>query len=308
MSNIYDAGTAADAAAPRSAVAWPAIFAGSIAGAGISVILVLLGAGIGLASISPWGGGVSPVAFGVGAAIWLIVIEWVSAGFAGYLAGRLRTRMHAYHGDEVFFRDTAHGFVAWSFSLVILTAIFASSLAGILGKTADTAATVAAGVAQGAGSAAGGALSGGGDVNAYLTDRLFRSAPSTATAVTMTPAAPESAADAADVRAEGGRILLQSLAAGQISPDDRTYLAGLVAEQAGIPQAEAEQRVDAAMTDAQAAAAKAKEAADAARSAAAKASLFLALSLLVGAFIACVAAALGGRERDETEVRLAARA
>ncbi len=113
---------------------------------------------------------------------------------------------------------------------------------------------------------------------------------------------PEAMANAANVRAEGGRILLQSLAAGQIAPDDRTYLAGLVAEQTGIPQAEAEQRVDAAMTEAQAAATKAKEAADAARKAAATASLFLALSLLVGAFIACVAAALGGKERDDMDV------
>ncbi len=133
MTNVYDVGVAPNTAATRSAVAWPAIFAGSVAGAGISVILVLLGAGIGLSAISPWGGA-SPVAFGVGAIIWLIVIEWVSAGFAGYFAGRLRTRMHGYHGDEVFFRDTAHGFVSWSFSLVILTAIFASSLAGILAR------------------------------------------------------------------------------------------------------------------------------------------------------------------------------
>jgi hypothetical protein len=387
MSNIIDTGTVA---APRSAVAWPAIFAGSVTGAAVSVILVLLGAGFGLAAVSPWGGNFSPTTFGVSAAIWLIVIEWVSAAFAGYFAGRLRTRMTGFHTDEVFFRDTAHGFVSWSFSLIILTAIFASSLAGIVGKTVDAAATVASGAAQGAGSAAGGAMtamSGNFDPNAYLTDRLFRAAPgggmaagteaapvgteaaapsapapaatadrsATAPADTtaaptdttaaaapadtttaaapadtttapppaaapmaqsapasgataspmMTPAAGQSNADA--VRAEGGRILLQSLAAGQIAPEDRTYLAGLVAEQTGIPQAEAEQRVDSAMTDAQAAATKAKEAADAARSAAAKASLFLALSLLVGAFIACVAAALGGKERDDMETVLAGR-
>jgi hypothetical protein len=135
MSNIIDTGTVA---APRSAVAWPAIFAGSVTGAAVSVILVLLGAGFGLAAVSPWGGNFSPTTFGVSAAIWLIVIEWVSAAFAGYFAGRLRTRMTGFHTDEVFFRDTAHGFVSWSFSLIILTAIFASSLAGIVGKRRRT--------------------------------------------------------------------------------------------------------------------------------------------------------------------------
>lgn len=307
MSNFMDTGVAT---APRSAVAWPAIFAGSVTGAAASVILVLLGAGFGLAAVSPWGGNFSPTTFGVSAAIWLIIIEWVSAGFAGYFAGRLRTRLHGYQADEVFFRDTAHGFVAWSFSLIILTAIFASSLAGILGKTADTAATVASGVAQGAGSAASGAMSGTFDPNAYLTDRLFRGTPSTAPAAAVgATAAPAATAPTAttptvstDIRAEGSRILVQSLAAGQIAPDDRTYLAALVAAQTGIPQADAEQRVDAAMTDAQAAATKAKQAADAGRKTAATASLFLALSLLVGAFIACVAAALGGKERDDMDV------
>jgi hypothetical protein len=408
MSNILDAGAVA---APRSAVAWPAIFAGSVTGAAVSVILVLLGAGFGLSVVSPWGGGVSPTAFGVGAAIWLVIIEWVAAGFSGYFAGRLRTRLQGYHTDEVFFRDTAHGFVAWSFSLIILSAIFASSLAGIIGKTADAAATVASGAAQGAGVAAGGAmsaLSGSLDSNAYLVDRLFRSspggmtggantaadstAPATGTTTTNAPAASpapsattapadttapaatapstdatsapatsapaptdttgaatttdttgaaapaatpapaattapaaspapmaatgngngnsngqEMSSNGADVRAEGSRILMQSITAGQISPEDRTYLAGLISQQAGISEADAEQRVDAAMTDAQAAVAKAKEAADTARSVAAKASLFLALSLLVGAFIACVAAALGGKERDDFDGTVAIR-
>jgi hypothetical protein len=283
-----------------------------------------------------------------------VIIEWVSAGFAGFFAGRLRTRLTGYHSDEVFFRDTAHGFIAWSFSLVILAAVFASSLAGILGKATDATASVASGAASGAAQSTG--------VGDYFTDRLFRTAAhggsataaapaattgaatttdtattgaattGAATTATTTPdatgAAPTAAAPAAApapapmaeppaaptatgmaattagmpgttdaTRAEAGRIIAQSLAAGQISADDRTYLAQLVASNTGIAQADAEARIDAAINDA-------KSAADAARSTAAKASLFLAISLLVGAFIACVAAGLGGRERDEDEVRL----
>jgi hypothetical protein len=44
---------------------------------------------------------------------------------------------------------------------------------------------------------------------------------------------------------------------------------------------------------------RARQAADAARKGGAYASFFAALSMLIGAFIACVASALGGRQRDE---------
>jgi len=47
------------------------------------------------------------------------------------------------------------------------------------------------------------------------------------------------------------------------------------------------------------AAARAREAADSARKAAASVSIFLALSLVVGAFIASVAAAYGGHLREQ---------
>jgi hypothetical protein len=102
------------------------------------------------------------------------------------------------------------------------------------------------------------------------------------------------------VRTEAAGIIAESIANGQMAADDRTYLANVVATSTGVAPAEAESRVDAAV-------AAAKSAVDTARSAASKTSLFLALSLLVGAFISCVAAALGGKERDDDEVRLASR-
>ena len=43
---------------------------------------------------------------------------------------------------------------------------------------------------------------------------------------------------------------------------------------------------------------KAKQAADAARKASAKASFYLFFSMLIGAFIASTAGAIGGRQRD----------
>jgi hypothetical protein len=313
----------------RSAVAWPAIFAGAFVAAAASLVLVVLGAALGLAS-SPWARtGASAAAFGVGAAIWLIVTQWIASGVGGYLAGRLRTKWVGVHDHEVFFRDTAHGFIPWAVATVVTAIVLASSLSSLVGAGTQAASTVAAGVAHGAAGAASQML----DPNAYFVDRLFRSgsnaaAPATAAATpapatgdaataatndgsnTTAPAptagqeATASTATAGAVRLEGSRLLLHGLAAGKLEPDDRTYLAQLVARQVGIPQPDAEKRVDDVVTQAQAAEAQVKNVADAARRAAAKFSLYFCLSLLVGAFIASVAAAHGGKERDEYEALL----
>ncbi len=91
---------------------------------------------------------------------------------------------------------------------------------------------------------------------------------------------------------------MKAVATGQISPADRDYLSQLIAARTGIAPADAQRRIDDAFAQLNAAATKAREAADAARKAAATASIFIALSMLIGAFIACAAAALGGHERD----------
>jgi len=96
-----------------SAVSWVAIIAGAFAIAAASLILLALGAGLGLASVSPWyNSGPSATTFGVWAAVWLIVVQWLSAALGGYLTGRLRTKWVGVHTNEVYFRDTAHGFLA----------------------------------------------------------------------------------------------------------------------------------------------------------------------------------------------------
>ena len=101
------------------------------------------------------------------------------------------------------------------------------------------------------------------------------------------------------MRAETSHILAKGLTSGDVPTADRSYVAALVAARTGISQAEADKRVDDAFAQVKAADAKARQAADAARKAAAKASIFTALAMLIGAFIACVAAVLGGHRRDE---------
>jgi hypothetical protein len=264
----------------KAAVSWPAIVAGAFVAAGVSVILLALGSGLGFASISPWANhGVSATAFTITAAIWLLVTQWISAGLGGYIAGRLRSRWEGTHVHEVFFRDTAHGLITWAVATVLIAASVTSSVASFVGGGVRSVADAGA---QGAVSAA---LSPNAD---YSLDKLFRST-----------ASAESSRGGGNYKVEAAHIIANAISTGTMPDADRTYLAELVAERTGVSQAEAQRRVDDFVAAALEAQAKVKAEADRARKAAADASIYLALSLLVGAFIASVAAALGGRLRDE---------
>jgi len=258
----------APAGAPVSAVSWPAIFAGAVVAAALALILVGIGAGLGFASLSPWSGGPSATAFTIVAGIWLIVTQWLSAGIGGYVTGRLRTRWIGVHTHEVFFRDTAHGLVAWSLAAVVGTGLLVAAGASALGAGAH----LLGGVARGAPEMA----------QSYDADLLLRrTSPETGTA-----------AGGGDQHGEVLHILTKDAATGQMPAEDRDYLVHLVAARTGLSQDEAQKRVDEVST-------QVKDAADTARKSAAAFSLFGAFSMLIGAFIAAAAAALGGQQRDE---------
>ena len=146
-----DAGRTYESSA--SAMSWGAILGGAVAAAALTTVLVTLGAGLGLASISPWSNaGASAAGFTISAGIALVVIQWLSAAFGGYLTGRLRTRWTATHTDEVWFRDTAHGFLSWAAATVIGALLVGATISSAVGTGSRAAATVASGAAQGAGS------------------------------------------------------------------------------------------------------------------------------------------------------------
>jgi VIT1/CCC1 family predicted Fe2+/Mn2+ transporter len=269
-----------------SAVSWPAIIAGTFSIVTVGLILLALGSGLGLSSVSPWpNSGVSATAFGVYAAVWLIVVQWVSAAFGGYLTGRLRTKWVGVHTDEVYFRDTAHGFLAWAVAAVIMAAALSSAASSAVGNVVRATGSVASAAAQGAGAAA--AQSGGIDPMGYLVDSLFRSDH------------PDANANPQEIRTEASRIILSGLRNGDVPASDKTYLAQLVAARTGIAQADAAKRVDEVIAKAKDAETKARQAADAARKTAAAIAFFTAFSMLIGAFIAAVAATIAGHRRDE---------
>jgi hypothetical protein len=278
-----------------SGFSWGAVIGGAFVAASLALILAVLGVGLGLSATSPWGGaGASAAAIGASAIVWLIATQAIAAGLGGYLAGRLRVRWAGVHTDEVYFRDTAHGFMVWAVAAVISAAFLLSAASSMVGTSAKFAAAgslgaTAIGATSNLGAADGEGASPAAMRGAYLTDALFRSDRASAD----TPMAS---------RQEAGRIMTRALQTGSLAAADRTYLAAMIARQTGLSTADAELRVDAVFAQGQSMAADAEATAltavDAARSAAAKTSLWTFVALLVGAFCASLAAAVGGRQRD----------
>lgn len=276
----------------RTALSWGPIIGGAVAATGVTLILLLLGSGLGLTMVSPWSGeSSSATALGVTAAIWLVAVQWLSSALGGYLTGRLRTKWAAVHTDEVFFRDTAHGFLSWALATILVVGVLASSLTSLAGAGASAVGSAAT-AATVAGSASAVSSSSGPDLStSYFTDVLLR--PERITT--------EARNDDGAATAEVSRILLQSAAVGEVADSDRTYIAGIVSARTGLNEADASARVDNVLAQIEQAKITAQEVADTARKTAATTALVGAISLLVGAFIAAAAAALGGRQRDEEE-------
>ena len=268
----------------QSAVSWAAVAAGGLAAAALTLVLLAFGAGMGFSAISPWSNsGVSSGTFKVGAGIYLIVVAMLSSTIGGYVAGRLRTKWTGLRTDEVAFRDTAHGFLAWGFATVLGAAALSGAATYLVGG-------VATGAAQGAsqGVTTSASTQGG---NGYFVDMLLR--PDPARQGAPGAASPQAGNDEA-ARGEIGRIFARSLRAGsEFSPADLTYVSQIVAARTGVNQAEAEKRVAEVIY-------QAKATADDARRAAAKAALWLTAAMLIGAFAASLAAVEGGQLRDGT--------
>jgi hypothetical protein len=309
LPGVYPVNTRAHA----SAVSWGAIMAGAAAAAALSLILLILGIGLGLSSASPWAHqGVSATTFGVSTILWVTFTQLVASGMGGYLAGRLRTKWVEVHTDEVYFRDTAHGFLAWAVASLataaLLTSVIGSIVTGGIQAGASVAGSVAttATAATAAGSGMAKSDSDSGPMG-YFLDSLFRkdmnaaaaaSAPAGSGAISGRAQEQATAASQSEV----ARIFLNTIRTGTLPEEDVRYVAQVVAQRTGLTQQAAEKRVSdtyarlqAKLRDAETAA---RDAADKVRKASAYAALWLFISLLIGAFIASLAATYGGRRRD----------
>jgi hypothetical protein len=262
MATPIMAGSVVEEGSSLSAVSWGAVIAGGVASLAVSLVLLAFGVGVGFSVVSPWTDqGVSGTTFHVG----------------GYLAGRLRNRWAGVHHDEVYFRDTAHGFMAWALATVLGATLLGGAATHI--TAGATAGSVPA--------AAASANTAGSPTDTYVDTLLRNDAPAPAGATPQV-----TTGNGAATRAELGRLMASGLRkGGDVSAGDRAYAAKIVTMRTGLSQPEAEKRVNDVV-------AQAKKAADDARKFAAALSLWLAASMLAGALAAVLAATEGGLLRD----------
>lgn len=265
---------AADLAEPSVAgVSWAAVTAGAVVSCALTLVLLAFGVGLGLSVVSPWSGaGVTATTFKIATGLYLIVIAMLSSSIGGYIAGRLRSRWVGVHSDEVYFRDTAHGFIAWAFASVIGAVLLATPATSLIGGGMSS-------FSQGASAAA----SRSGPFDGYVDTLLRSDQPS---------AQPQNAAG--DFRSEMVRLFTSSFRnGGELKPGDRGYVSRVVTARTGLNQADADKRVTDVVT-------QIKTDTDAARKATAQLAFWLTASLLLGAFCASLAATEGGGLRDGT--------
>ena len=294
--NILD--VSSDKAA--SGLSWSAIFAGASTAAALSLILLILGVGLGFSAISPWSNsGISTSTFGLSSILWLTFTQIAASGLGGYLSGRLRIRWATVHSDEVYFRDTAHGFLAWAVASLATAALLGSVVGNVVSMGVSAGATLASAGATATAANPASSMPSGSNSNGstndgalgYMVDSLFRS--------NQSPS--DGKADSA-AWLEASRIFAHGLHSNSLSADDQKYLAQVVAKRTGLPPSDAEKRVSEVFNKAHNAILNAeqsaRQAADSARKAAAYSTLWMFVALLSGAFVASLAATFGGRQRD----------
>jgi hypothetical protein len=287
---------------PLRYLEWGPVILGALGASAISIVLLTFGAALGLTAVSPYPwAGISAKGLAVLSATYAALVTVASFGAGGYLAGRLRTPWSTAPLDEAHFRDGAHGFGVWALAIVLGGLLAASGVSGIV-KTAvqTTTAVAAAGAAGAAANPATGAA-----VNRlsteptdYAVDRLLALAPAP-TAAAAAPAPDGNRPSRAELAAPIARVFAANLRNPQLDARDRATLVQLVVQRTGMPQADAEKRVDEAFADLKTAEQKARDAAEQARKAGLIAAFAAAAILAIACAAACGGAALGARHRDE---------
>jgi hypothetical protein len=316
-------------AAQGSYVDWPAIFAGTVIAVAIALLLTTFGAALGLSSITLDGTDQSSTMELVLTALWMVLTLIAAFLAGGYIAGRMRRRVETASREEVTARDGINGLVVWGLgsvlsamllssvvSLAVNTAGAVASGAGqAVGAVAQTAGAAVGGVASGVANVAGAALpdEATNDPTDYLSNQLLRP-------LRVDPAA----ADPAQVAQQVGSIVANIYRTGEVSDENRAYLASAVAARTELSQQQATARVDEIVTGAQeartqaadaiaAAEAEAQRFADEAEAAAIEAArvarnagiltaFVLAAAALIAGVAAFAGAVHGGRNRDEGRI------
>lgn len=289
MSSTSDVHVTPQQKAAGSYFEWGSIFGGVVVAVASALIFVSFGSAIGLGIIAPWSAdGVSATTISILGAAWFLITSALAYYAGGYIAGRMRTTRGDANANEVELRDALNGAAVWGVGVLVFFWLGAS----VLSSLATGTAAVGSAVAQAGGAAMQSEAAG--DVADYTVNKLFRSD------------GPVSRTRAEEFRAQSLQILARAVADGELTAEDRDYLAQLVATQTSLSPEEAQARVDQVYAEAQATAAEAAETATEAAEAAQNATLVLGFLTASGFLISLVAAwfgaVAGGAHRDSNTV------
>ncbi|MBC7755612.1 MAG: hypothetical protein H7Z20_03040 [Bdellovibrio sp.] len=298
----------------HSAVSWGAVLAGTTAAAALSLILIILGFGLGMSSISVWSGqGISTETLGITTILWLAFTQIIAYGMGGYLAGRLRTKWVSVHSDEVYFRDTAHGFLTWALASLLCATLLTSVIGSIVGGSAKAGATIIGGTSSALITGASAnmdvvskSMPSSDNLTNYMIGTLFRKEPTSESATAIEPSAETNVNGATSQQTnqvpDVMSIFMNSMGDATLPQSDVKYVGRVVSQNTGLSQQDAEKRVEQTFASLQekkaSAITLAKTTAEKARKVAANTSLWFFVMLLVGAFSASLAATWGGKSRD----------
>jgi hypothetical protein len=308
---------------------WAAVLGGGVVAVAVGSVFTGFGAALGLSTISAEPGEGSFNVMVIVSALWIVLSLVASYATGGYIAGRMRRRLEKASADEVTARDGINGLVVWGLGIVasvFLLGAAVSVTATAVGSAAGAAGSVVGAVATTAGSVVGGVAEGAiAAVGAMMPEEMTQSPADYLSEALLRPAQVAAGTDDPAEAARASAAILGNVAmTGEVTDAERAYLISAVVARAGIPQAEAATRVDAAITAAQttrtdtmqlASDAKAEadrlaqEASDAAIAAAEVArvstiltAFILAAAALVAGAASYVGAVRGGRHRDEGRI------
>jgi len=306
---VVSAAPAAATVATVRSVQWGAVILGALVASAICMVLLTFGAGIGLSATSahPYAGA-SPKALAVISGLYTAVTLIAAFAGGGYVAGRMRMPA-AEELAEHEFRDGAHGFAVWALTLFVAGLMAAIGAGGAVKTAIQATAVVAGGTAGGAASNPQVTSQISTSPTDYAVDRILAPAPAAggqaaggqaaAAAPAPAPNGTQAAPSRGDMVAPVNRIFAASIKSGQLDQNDRATLVAIVQQQTGLPQAEAEKRVDSTYAQLKDAEAKVRDAAEKARKAALITAFGVAATLLIGAAAATIGAAAGAHHRAE---------
>jgi hypothetical protein len=320
----------------KSGVSWAAIFAGALIAWVITIMLIIFGSSLGFAFLSPYRNwNITPTGFHVASGIFTLATAFIASIVGGYITGRLRTRWSGFHSDEVYFRDTAHGFLSWALATVFVGALALGVPAGMALSAVNSGVSGASASLMQSRS-----TQPGGDIivsklfrvtpNASLSSRASSRTSGGAAGMLGASSAPDSSnltgavgeANDGSPNSSGSAGAMSTLNANTNTPstnmssmnigaenDARRILSSSVSSSrplseedrtyiAQIVAARTGLSLDQANARVNTVYEEARSAADTARKLASRIGLWLTASMLLGAFTASLAATHGGRMRD----------